>query len=64
MHSRKHLDDRPSDYEPEEQCDAVHANAILASFSWVFGQACFQGKIFPCHISLIYIKVVRFRAYY
>lgn len=40
---RSHLIDRNPNYGAEDIQEAIHAQAILSGFSWLFGQACYQG---------------------
>lgn len=37
---------RPPNFGVEHD-EALHAQAILASYSWLLGQACYQGNHFP-----------------
>lgn len=41
--SRSHLAERNPAYGRADELDALHAQAILASFAWLLGQACYQG---------------------
>ncbi|KAK3921872.1 28S ribosomal protein S30, mitochondrial [Frankliniella fusca] len=41
FHSSSFLDSRP--FGPEDNLEAAHCTAILTSFSWLLGQACYQG---------------------
>lgn len=40
-HNRGHLQTRPKHFNDEE--DALKTQAVLGSFSWLYGQACYQG---------------------
>lgn len=31
--------------DPEESPEALHCQAILASYAWVYGLACYHGKL-------------------
>ena len=36
---------RPSYYGKEDDAEALHTQAILASYGWLLPQACYQGKL-------------------
>lgn len=40
---RRHLVDRNPDYGAADEQNALHAQAILSSYAWLLGQACYQG---------------------
>lgn len=42
-HDRRHFVTRNKSYGKEDDQEALHAQAIMGSFSWLFGQACYQG---------------------
>ncbi|KAJ6636283.1 28S ribosomal protein S30, mitochondrial [Pseudolycoriella hygida] len=42
-HSRDYIPLRNAQYGAEECQEAIHSQAILSSYAWVFGQACYQG---------------------
>lgn len=42
FHSSNFVDTRPF-HNPEDNIDAIHSVALLSSFSWLLGQACYQG---------------------
>lgn len=44
IHTNEYLKDRPPNFGELEHQEAVHAQAILASFAWLIGQASYQGK--------------------
>jgi len=44
IHTNEYLEDRPPNFGELEHQAAVHAQAILASFAWLIGQASYQGK--------------------
>lgn len=41
-HNSNYLSDRPF-YDDQDNREALHCQAILASYAWVYGQACYQG---------------------
>lgn len=41
--SRSFLSSRNAAYGSDDNQNAIHANAILSSYAWLFGQACYQG---------------------
>ncbi|VVC30931.1 Hypothetical protein CINCED_3A006840 [Cinara cedri] len=43
IHTNEYLVDRPPNFGELEHQEAVHAQAILASFAWLIGQASYQG---------------------
>lgn len=46
IHTNEYLEDRPPNFGKLEHQEAVHAQAILASFAWLIGQASYQGFTF------------------
>ncbi len=42
-HTSNHLIDRPPHYGSQEHKEALYAQAVLASYAWTYGQACYQG---------------------
>lgn len=42
-HKRGHLIERQKIYGQEDEDEAVHSQAILASYGWLLPQACYQG---------------------
>jgi len=44
IHTNEYLEDRPPIFGKLEHQEAVHAQAILASFAWLIGQASYQGR--------------------
>lgn len=42
-HSRDHIPFRNVQYGPEDCQEAIHAQAIISSYAWLLGQACYQG---------------------
>jgi hypothetical protein len=52
--TNEYLEHRPPNFGESEHQEAVHAQAILASFAWLLGQATYQGIItFFCFICII-----------
>lgn len=49
---------RDSHYGLQEHKEAIHAQALLASFAWSYGLACYQGKRRYAKIKFIYFKCV------
>jgi small subunit ribosomal protein S30 len=45
FHSRSFLTERPEHYGSDEHLEALHAQAILASYAWLLPQANYLGKI-------------------
>lgn len=43
-HHRGHMHQRLLQYGEEDRAEALHVQAILASFGWLLPQACYQGK--------------------
>ncbi|XP_050425346.1 28S ribosomal protein S30, mitochondrial [Adelges cooleyi] len=43
IHTNEYLENRPPNFGEEEHQEAIHAQAILASFAWLVGQAHYQG---------------------
>ncbi|XP_046399842.1 39S ribosomal protein S30, mitochondrial [Ischnura elegans] len=43
FHARDHINNRPERYGEEEHAEALHAQAILASYGWLYPLACYQG---------------------
>lgn len=41
--TNEYLEHRPPNFGESEHQEAVHAQAILASFAWLLGQATYQG---------------------
>ncbi|XP_065200688.1 large ribosomal subunit protein mL65 [Planococcus citri] len=41
-HGTNYLSERPI-YDSQDSKEALHAQAILASYAWAYGQACYQG---------------------
>lgn len=44
IHTNEYLNDRPPNFGELEHQEAVHSQAILASFAWLIGQASYQGE--------------------
>lgn len=42
-HSRNYMADRNPDYGADDNQEALHAQGILCSFAWLYGQAAYQG---------------------
>lgn len=42
-HHRGHMHHRLLQYGEEDRAEALHAQAIFASYGWLFPQACYQG---------------------
>lgn len=43
FHGRNHMKERPEAYGAEEHAEALHCQAILASYGWLLPIACYQG---------------------
>ena len=51
FHNRGHMLKRPIHYGEEDNAEALHTQAILASYGWLLPQACYQGKQSNLHIN-------------
>lgn len=43
-HSSNHIAERPQSYGEDEHKEALHAQALIASFAFTYGTACYQGE--------------------
>lgn len=60
FHNRGHLQNRPKNFNDEE--DAIKSQAVFGSFSWLYGQACYQGEDYKffrmVFLLIVYITLV------